>query len=53
LLQLASEYDIREIDEALYEAVLAKRKAINADTASDLDDSEAAAQVPLGGTMGQ
>ncbi len=33
---LPSEYDIREIDEALLEAVLACRKAITARSASDL-----------------
>jgi hypothetical protein len=50
---LPSEYDIREIDEALYEAVLACRRAETAATATTLGDNHCAPLVTASVTEGQ
>jgi hypothetical protein len=52
-LRLARHYDIREIDEALYEAVLACRRAKTAGPAVDLGNAANDARVTRGATEGQ
>jgi hypothetical protein len=52
-LRLARHYDIREIDEALYEAVLACRRAETAATAKTLGDNHCYPVVTARATEGQ
>lgn len=53
LLYQASDYDIREVDEDLYLAVLARRRAKDACSASGLSDSGESTQGPARTSKGQ